>query len=159
MWPEINAESPDLFVWTGDVIYGDTSDMNVLKQKYDIQKNRPEYQKLISNVPVLGIWDDHDYGVNDGGKHFKQKRESKEVFLDFLDYPIDHPVRAHEGMYHNEIIGEGENTINLIFLDTRYFRDTLAADTLTGHRYLINPDGDILGNAQWNWLEEVLLVD
>ena len=36
---------------------------------------------------IVGIWDDHDYGINDGNKHFEYKDEFKELFLDFLNEP------------------------------------------------------------------------
>ncbi len=28
--------------------------------------NNPYYRELSSRVPIVGVWDDHDYGVNDG---------------------------------------------------------------------------------------------
>ena len=46
---------------------------------------------------MIGIWDDHDYGVNDGGKSFKYRLQSQKLFLDFLDEPIDSVRRQREG--------------------------------------------------------------
>jgi alkaline phosphatase D len=45
----------------------------------------PDYQKLIEDgVQVIGIWDDHDFGNNNGGKEFARKGIYREMFLDFL---------------------------------------------------------------------------
>jgi alkaline phosphatase D len=78
LWEEINAENPQLFIWGGDIIYGDTYNMDTLKYKYDLQKSHPGYQKLLANSMITGTYDDHDYGVNDGGKNYPHKKESRE---------------------------------------------------------------------------------
>lgn len=160
MWDEIVALKPDLWIWGGDNIYGDTHDMNVLKAKYDQQKNRPAYQRLLATCPVTGTWDDHDYGINDGGKFYSRKQESKELALDFLEIPVHHPVRHREGLYYSYTLGKAPRDILILNLDTRWFRDTIYKefyfDSTTNrrrYRYLPNPEGDILGEAQWEWLE------
>ncbi|MDX1627673.1 MAG: alkaline phosphatase D family protein [Fulvivirga sp.] len=156
MWDDIIAQNPDLMVLLGDNIYGDTHDMQLLKQKYDMQKARPSYQRLVNATQVIGVWDDHDYGINDGGKYYNKKDSSKLLMLDFLDYSSDHPVRSHQGVYHSYDLKSAGHLVKIILLDTRYFRDTLMADTVTAARYLPNPEGDILGEAQWQWLEQEL---
>lgn len=35
------------------------------------------YARLRELVPVLGVWDDHDYGLNNGGKEFQDKERSQ----------------------------------------------------------------------------------
>ena len=156
MWREIIQEDPGLFIWTGDIVYGDTQDMQVLKKKYDQQKSHPDYQRLLQNIPVIGVWDDHDYGVNDGGKYYTKKKESKEELLDFLDVPKDNPVRDHEGAYNSYTYGQSPNKVKVILLDTRYFRDTLEKEMSPQRRYKPNTEGDILGKEQWLWFENEL---
>ena len=78
--PAFNAianTNAEVFVWLGDMIYADTRDMTVMKKKYDEQKSKEEYQNLLKAMPVIGVWDDHDYGLNDGGKYYVQKDNSK----------------------------------------------------------------------------------
>ena len=152
----IVKSEPELFVWLGDIIYGDSHDMSVLKKKYDLQKSKTEYQNLLKAMPVIGVWDDHDYGINDGGKYFSKKDESKELCLDFLDVPKDDPVRERDGLYSSYNLYSNDKLIKIILLDTRYFRDTLEPDTNSQHRYLPNETGDVLGEAQWEWLETEL---
>lgn len=156
MWPEIIQENPDLFIWTGDIVYGDTHDMKVLKKKYDQQKSHPDYQRLLQNTQVIGMWDDHDYGTNDGGKYYAKKKESKELLLDFLDVPANNRVRKHEGVYNTYSYGQNPNKVKVILLDSRYFRDTLDREMSEKRRYKPNLDGDILGSQQWTWFEREL---
>ena len=44
--------------------------MDTLQNKYDLLGNKPEFQLLKSKVPILAVWDDHDYGENDAGKYY-----------------------------------------------------------------------------------------
>ena len=83
LWQPILEKKPDLWIWLGDNIYGDTEDMQALAANYARQKNNTEYQKLLSITPVVGVWDDHDYGVNDGGKEYPKRAESRDIMLDF----------------------------------------------------------------------------
>ena len=53
-------ESPDLFIYLGDNIYGDTEDMAELMTKYIKLGNKPEFQELNDSTTVLATWDDHD---------------------------------------------------------------------------------------------------
>jgi len=152
----IESHKPAVWVWLGDIMYGDSQDMNVLKEKYDKQKNKPEYQKLMATSKVIGIWDDHDYGVNDGGKYYAKKDESMNLLLDFLDVEEDDPVRSRKGAYSQYNMQIDDKLVKIILLDTRYFRDTLDTDFNSTQRYLPNEEGDILGEEQWQWFEDVL---
>jgi len=105
IWESVVAMKPQLFLFIGDNIYGDTEDMAVLKQKWDLLGAQPGYQKLKQTCPVLATWDDHDYGANDAGADYAKKRESQQLFQDFFDVPKDSPRRKQEGVYHAEVFG------------------------------------------------------
>lgn len=156
LWTEIVATGPDLWIWLGDNIYGDSPDLDVLKAKYEMQKSSSGYQSLLKTTKVIGTWDDHDYGINDGGKYFQQKEGSKKLALDFLGVPEKANVRKRDGIYDSYTVGTDDRIVKVILLDTRYFRDTLHRSSVKGRRYEANPDGDILGDAQWEWLEKEL---
>ncbi|MCH6236009.1 alkaline phosphatase D family protein [Cognataquiflexum rubidum] len=153
LWNPIIANKPDLWIWLGDNIYGDTDSMAVLKAKYNLQNAHPEYQKLKTNTPIIGIWDDHDYGRNDAGKGYPYRKESRDLMFDFLDIPQESPLRQKEGAYGSYEFGTDDKKIKVILLDARYFRDTLAKQ---GKDYIQNDTGTILGEEQWNWLAEEL---
>lgn len=135
---------PDLFIWMGDNVYGDSEDMDVLRKKYNILRAQPDYARIRAASTVIGTWDDHDYGANDYGKEYPQRVASQQVFLDFLDEPKDSPRRRQEGVYALHDLGPKGQQVRVILLDTRYHRDAIGSD------------GTILGETQWKWLESAL---
>jgi alkaline phosphatase D len=155
-WAQVAANKPDLWIWLGDIIYADTTNMKVLARQFRTLKMQPEYKKMRTTAQVMGIYDDHDYGVNDACKDYPKKKEAKKCLMDFMDIPMNHPVRKREGAYQAITFGKGEQTIKVIVLDTRYFRDALAPDPSKKKRYLPNTTGTMLGEAQWKWLEKEL---
>lgn len=142
------AAAPHAFVWLGDNIYGDTSDMDLLRAKYRLLGDNPRFKRLKAACPQLALWDDHDYGLNNAGLEYAQKKASQQIFLDFWGASGQDPRRLREGIYESRIFGEGARTIQFILLDGRYFRTTDKLD----------PDGTILGTAQWKWLEDQFKV-
>lgn len=161
VWKDIEKHSPDVFIWLGDNIYGDSRDLTVLQEKYARQKQQPAYQRFLeTGVDVIGTWDDHDYGANDAGKEYPEKEGSKKLLLDFLDVPQDAEVWNHPGVYQSYSFGQEGQRVKVILLDTRWFRDSLAQDTTGKGRYMPSLQGSMLGQQQWKWLEnEVLNTD
>ena len=158
MWNDVILLEPKAWIWVGDNIYGDTEDMTIMKAKYDMQKQRSSYQKLINSIEIYGIWDDHDFGIDNGGKEYPMKDESKNLMLDFLDVPADAKVRDRKGAYQSYMIEDNGLKIKLILLDTRYFRDPIIINPdKKAHSYYF-PDvaASFLGEEQWQWLEQEL---
>lgn len=158
MWKEIIKNKPDVFVWGGDIVYSDTHDMKFMKKSYEQKKNDSTYQSFIKQVPVMGTWDDHDYGINDGGIEYEKKDSVQQIFLDFFDVDALDKRRVQKGVYHSEKFNIGDNSINIIVLDTRYFRSHLTKDPTGKKRYIPNKygEGSMLGKMQWQWLENEL---
>lgn len=153
-WEVIAARQPDLFIWLGDIVYADTEDMNKLKGEYDRLKNNNFYRDFISKIPVTGSWDDHDYGVNDGGASYRKKKQSRDLFLDFMDISKNDPVRKRKGIYRSYTFGEGFQKVKIYILDTRYFRSDLVRNENPPPNYKPDMQGTILGKEQWKWLED-----
>lgn len=164
---EIAAIKPDLFIYLGDNIYGDTYSMDTLKLKYDMLASKPEFQRLKNATTVLATWDDHDFGWNDSGRHYPFKEESKEIFLDFFEEPENSERRNRAGIYTSYFFGETGSKVQVILLDTRTFRDDLVAyngnrDNDPAYHYGMdfspneNSDSTLLGEDQWKWLEQEL---
>lgn len=158
----ILAARPELFLLIGDNIYGDTADMAELKARYAKQDERESFKKLRAACPILGTWDDHDYGFNDSGAEHAQKQESQQAFLDFFGVPATDPRRKQAGVYHAQVFGPPGKEVQVILLDTRYFRGPLKKmegkpEKGTGP-YVPNDDpvSGMLGDAQWQWLETQL---
>ena len=165
IWDAIVATEPDLFLFIGDNIYGDSKDVAVLKQKYTLLGQQPGYQKLAKTCPILATWDDHDYGANDAGVEFPKKRESQQLFLDFFGVAKSDPRRTRDGVYSQTITGPTGKRVQIILLDTRFFRSPLASKKNTRPRaegrrgnYVASDDkgATVLGDEQWKWLEAEL---
>lgn len=158
---------PDLFVFLGDNIYGDTKDMAELKAKYQKLADKPSFQNLKQHVKILATWDDHDYGWNDIGRHYPYKAASKEIFLDFFNEPKDTERRKHAGIYTSYMYETKGKRLQIILLDNRTFRDDLLpykGEFKEDKRYFYEldyapyskADSSFLGEAQWQWLEKEL---
>ena len=124
-WPVILANKPQLWLWLGDNIYGDTQDMEIMRKKYGQLGATEGYQNLAKSCPVLATWDDHDFGANDAGADFPKKVESQKLFLDFFNERSDSARHQREGVYTSYYFGPAEQRVQLILLDTRYFRSPL----------------------------------
>lgn len=163
-------QKPDLLILLGDNIYADLErgrevTVEVIREKYEILRKLPGWQKLQASCPILATWDDHDYGKNDMGADWPLKQESQQILLDFFGVPKDSPRRSQEGVYHAQTFGPPGQRVQVIMLDTRYFRSPLKRAErpvfLNGQRvvpYLpvTDPDATMLGETQWKWFEEQL---
>jgi alkaline phosphatase D len=149
----------DMAIFLGDNIYADTSDMSVMRAKYDQLAANKDFARLRAAVPILATWDDHDYGVNDGGADFPMREAAQQEFLRFWNEPEDSPRHGREGVYDAHIFGPKGKRLQVILLDTRYFRSPLkTGERRVGGPYV--PDADpsktMLGVGQWKWLAEQL---
>lgn len=167
VWDAVVAGQPDLFIFLGDNIYGDSADMQVLRDKYVMLKAQPGYQKLAATCPIVATWDDHDFGKDDSGADFAMRKESQQVFLDFLGADQNDVRRTREGIYWSNVYGPVGKRVQVILLDARYFRSPLkkgfdSREPGEGYRgkYVPNTDDNatVLGEAQWAWLAEQLKV-
>ena len=158
LFDEILKNKPKVFVWGGDVIYSDTDNPLILANNYKKFKQDSVYQNFKKHVKIIGTWDDHDYGVNDGGFENPIKAEAEQLFLDFLDVSKSDVRRKQEGVYSSATIKKDTNSVKIILLDTRYFRTKLTKDPSGKKRYIPNAynQGTMLGKTQWKWLENEL---
>ena len=169
LWDDVLARQPDLFVLMGDNVYGDTEDMNELKGKYQQLSAQTGFKKLRQTTPIIGIWDDHDYGQNDAGAEYPKKEESKHIMLDFFGEPKNSERRMREdGAYTSYMFGPEGRRVHIILPDLRYNRTPLDSvgklvygtqrEPFNQGPYKINQaaTATMLGETQWQWLEEEL---
>mgnify|MGYP000076586063 CR=1 FL=1 len=158
LWPEISKNNPKIWIWGGDNVYSDTDSIPKLRADYQMQWNQKGYKEFVKSVDILATWDDHDYGLNDGGVEFHKKKESQQEFLDFLKVPKNSSRRNQEGVYISKEYKTNEGVVKVIVLDTRYFRTGLTKATDPTKRYQPNTygEGTVLGQQQWNWLTDEL---
>lgn len=111
-----------------------------------LQRSNPAYKAFLEGKPVpletnahpsstcephrppavVGTWDDHDFGINDGGGGGSLTKygvtdatERQRLFHDFLDTPADSPLRRRGGVYASHQYGPPGRQVKIILLDTR----------------------------------------
>lgn len=145
IWKRVVHKDPQLWIWLGDIIYNDVGGMGkTMSERYAQADANPNYNLLKQQCPVIATWDDHDFGGNNVGGEYPLKKESKEIFLDFLGASEDDPRWNRDGIYTSYTYGSGAQQVHIILLDTRYNREAEG------------PENDMLGENQWKWLEEEL---
>jgi alkaline phosphatase D len=135
---------PDLMIWLGDNVYADTKDdITFIEKCYGLLAAQRAFAQLKKEVPMTAIWDDHDYGLDNVGKNYALKEQSKQLFRKF--WGVEEFVPAdRDGIYHARYFGEGDQRLQVILLDVRFNRDEEGENS------------DTLGENQWAWLAEEL---
>jgi alkaline phosphatase D len=164
IWDTVLADKPDLVIFGGDNIYASEVPFSLtsLQKAYATAGAIPSLQRLRAAVPHFAIWDDHDYGVNDGGAEFAHKQATKQAFLNYWKAPAGDRRRSRDGIYDSLVVGLPGQRVQIIGLDARWFRSPWKVTDERGkpgmERYV--PDADpaktMLGEAQWRWLDEQL---
>jgi alkaline phosphatase D len=175
IWPHIASKNPDIFLHLGDMIYADMLPYNsqmlpahvsvVEKARIDyaLLSAQSSFRSFSAAIPMLHIWDDHDYGRNDAGGDLPFKEDMAELFLEFVGAGPDDPRRGRPGIYDAHTFGSVGHRTQIILLDTRFFRSPLLRDERTPEEkqalgivgtYAPNPDpaATLLGEDQWMWL-------
>jgi len=171
VWDAVLAYKPELFLFTGDNVYGDILGgktvpegevLSSLAIAYAKAETIPGYRALRETVPHLAVWDDHDYGKNDGGGEFVHRDASQKMFVNFWKLRENDPRQSRAGLYHAETYGPQGRRVQVILLDTRSFRSAWKPTDQRGakgrERYIpdADPDKTMLGTVQWAWLAERL---
>lgn len=174
IWQAVMGAKPDLFLFIGDAIYGDwhgdkpfAATRESLEADWGRLAEIPEFAAVRSRVPFMATWDNHDYGTHNGGVEFARKEMTKEVFLGFFGEPTDSERWRTPGIYDAKVFGPPGRRVQVILLDTRWFRSPFKKDDRSAEqrkaigkvgKYVPNTDkgATILGDAQWQWLEEQL---
>ena len=155
IWNSIEKEELDYFIFLGDNVYGDSPFGNLKKMKRAYDKQKKVLPSFLNDLEVYAIWDDHDYGLNDGGSDYKNKIDAEKLFLDFWEISQNDPRHNREGIYFSTEKIFFDKKFKLIFLDTRFFRSKLLGEK-GGYISNTNDDATILGKNQWLWLENEL---
>ncbi len=162
------AQPADLAILLGDNVYGSwTAEdpvLSDLRSAYWQQSRKAEFRQLVSTRPTLAVWDDHDFGVNDGGgETFPQRELARQMFVRFWNLGPQSPQNHGDGVYGAYRFGtEAGQRLQLIVLDTRFHRSPLMPTDQRGapgrERWIPdeNPARTMLGAQQWAWLQDQL---
>ncbi|MBL7947089.1 MAG: alkaline phosphatase family protein [Flavobacteriales bacterium] len=141
----IADQKPDLMLWLGDNVYlrePDWGSWSGFMHRYTHTRSTPELQRLLRSTAHAAIWDDHDFGPNDGDGSFVGSDMARKAFDLFWPNPSN-SVPGVEGTtsmfsYYD---------VDFFLMDDRTFR--VAADMRTS-------EPAVLGNAQLDWLIRAL---
>ncbi len=139
VWKDLISQAPDLFLWGGDNVYANTDSAQEILAAYQRQNAVEDYQFFKAMTPIVGTWDDHDYGNNNQDGTYPLKQQSREYALDFLEEPQLSPRRLRDGIYTSYEFASSGKLIKLILLDNRFFKN-------------LDPNFPLLGAEQWKWL-------
>jgi len=99
MYNQMQQQCPDLILFIGDIIYsnsqvssviGTPEDPSTALERYILTWNKVNFYQLEPLIPTLAVWDDHDYGTNNGGASNPHKATMKEMFRAFYPLPTQH---------------------------------------------------------------------
>lgn len=126
MWKQVLQTQPDMLFFIGDNVYADRGPAprgetppNQIWDRYVETRNALEVFKAKKLIPTLAIWDDHDYGLNNGGRDYKYKKESAQIFgVFYAQAPLKGVLEEGPGV-SSLFRAFGQN---FAFLDNRSFR-------------------------------------
>ena len=155
IWEAVKNNNIDSFFFLGDNIYGDVPSGLPWKLKRSYDKQKKVLPSWLMSKQIHVIWDDHDYGKNDGGSSYRFKEYAQDLYIDFWGIPDNDPRANREGIYYQQL--QNINGLRVLFvgLDTRYFRSNIKEKDDV---YLPNlePEATFLGDKQWEWLKDTL---
>ncbi|MBL7733638.1 MAG: alkaline phosphatase family protein [Chitinophagaceae bacterium] len=145
-------EKSAFMLWLGDAWY--TREVDYYSEWgmwYRASHDRalPILQNFWKSMPQVAMWDDHDYGPNDIGKNFILKETSRNIWKKYWC----NPSFGENGQGTYTMLSWGDADIFLT--DDRWWRSAdRMKDSVDGKP---NPDKEILGKQQMEWLKNSLL--
>lgn len=167
VYENIKKMSPTFVALLGDQMYGDyDGNLNkleeylandslrkkkieegevMLKEKSVLEAFRGKYhrtfvetfQEMSSNIPIMGIWDDHDFGQDNNDGTYPYKEIARKVFMEtYPTYPYE---VENKGIYYRFTIAD----VDAFVIDTRWYRSPMQ-----------NAEGEdkiMLGEKQLAW--------
>ena len=132
-----NDSIRQVMVEEGEIILDDKAVLEAFRNKYN-RVYGVNFQNMSSSIPLMAIWDDHDYGKDNSDGTYQYKKAARKVFKEnFPDYSF---IDEDGGIYYKFSIAD----VDIFVLDTRWYRSPMQ-----------NEDGEVktmLGSKQLEWL-------
>ena len=141
LWTEMGNHNLDLLCLAGDTPYVDTGDLTLIREKHRHFLQRPTLSPLLKNISTVGIWDDHDFGLNNGNgvNTASRKANTRRGFVEYRAH--DKYGNNNEGVYHKTDLGAME----IFLLDPRWFSQTAGSPVAP-------TQSTCFGSVQWQWI-------
>ncbi len=145
-------ENAAFMLWLGDNWYTrevDYFDAWGMWYRASRDRSSPVLRNFLKAMPHYAMWDDHDYGPNDIGKHFILKETAREVFSKYWA----NPSYGMQGQGVYSIVSYGD--VDIFMMDDRWWRSAdNMPDSINGQP---NPNKQMWGKEQMEWLKNALL--
>ena len=144
IWERMATEGVEALLLCGDTPYIDTSELEVNRRRHREFLAQRGLAELVRTRPLLGTWDDHDFGGNDSDGSEVDRRTIRKVFSEYralASFGAD-----DEGIYTRFRRGP----VEVFLIDARYFSRT-GSSPVAGDR------PTLLGQRQWDWLKAALV--
>ncbi len=146
---ETMAKQPaDFMLWLGDNTYyrpADYSSASGMAYRNRHTRSLPVMQPFLAAMSHYAVWDDHDFGANDGDKTFDLKQESLQLFKQYWGNKT-YGEAGNAGVYSKIKMADAE----FFLLDDRYHR---SPNTYPDK----HSEKEFLGKRQMQWLKEGLM--
>lgn len=154
----MQGQALDFFIFVGDSIYSDdvcpsppndpggdfkAVTLDDYRAKHRYQRGAAALRRLLADVPVYVIWDDHEVRNNFAGSSEESMPVGRHALLDY--WPIRTPAEDPHRLYRRVRVGAD---LDLFILDTRQYRSPNAEKD--------GPTKTMLGERQLQWLLEGL---
>jgi alkaline phosphatase D len=137
------AEGVEAVILCGDTPYIDSSDLATNRGRHRAFLGQPGLAELVRSRPLVGTWDDHDFGGNDSDGRTVDRETIRKVFLEYRS--LASFGERDEGIYTTFRRGP----VEVFLIDARYFSQT--------ERSFADPrKPTLLGKRQWEWLKRSL---
>lgn len=147
VWDAIRAKSPLFFFHLGDFGYADNAlaSQTPYRLAYQCNLASPEIAQLFREIPTYYMWDDHDYGPNDGDGSSTGRDAACQTYRE----RVPHPTLA----------------VDAVNTDPIYFSFEIGRVVfiVTDQRSMADPKGDaddaaktMLGATQKTWFKDIL---
>ncbi len=143
----IREREPLFFLHMGDLHYKNigVNDLASFRSGYTETLALSKQANLFRNIPIVYMWDDHDYGPNDSDSTAPGKEASRLTYQEFTPH---YPLPAGSGnvpIYHAFSVGR----VRFIVSDLRSERDTVSKPD--------DANKTMMGSAQKAWFKNELL--
>lgn len=136
---------PLFYLNLGDLHYADiaTNEPALFRQALESVFLQPYHATLLSRVPLVYVWDDHDYGPNDSDRTAPGRAAAQQVYREYIPH---YPLPASDAIYQSFEVGR----VKFLLTDLRSDRSPNSAKD--------NAEKTMLGAAQKEWWKREVLA-
>ncbi len=147
VFDRIREHNPLFYMSMGDFHYQDirTNKPAAFRSAYDMVLASPQQADLYRNVPLVYMWDDHDYGGNNANKKSTTHQAARNTYDEYVPhYPLV-DTQEEGAIYQSFTVGR----VKFIITDLRSYRDDPKDKD--------DAKKSIMGTKQKAWLKQELL--